>query len=274
MNTNMDKVEQATTDTAAVAALIEGQALPFADVLSGAPFVSMPPGWKVEFKPEYLPVPLRRSGVTRLATVGALAAYVALFPGAPTVVMTRRKALQIVACFNPHTESGPGWGDHTAEVSLALDECLKKWAALAGKWMTQEEFGNFLRERGVDVVRPDQSAMLDLVENLEVHTSVKGKFSRRAQDGSVVIEWAEDVKATTKVPGAFVLGLPCFQHSRTRVQLECRLNFRAKDGQLAWQFLIDDLEAGVDAAWQDVMDEFRQDERLPAEVVKRIFEAA
>lgn len=264
------------TEAAAIAALAERAAVPQVIDVAGVPVLVAPAGWQKEkYDAEAMkPRPARSRGGVPLATVDSLARYIALRDRSETQIFTQRLRFSVVAVFNPHTKDEAGWCDDTAGLQFSIDPCLDRWQKLAGKWQTQEAFSNFLRERGPDIATPDAGTVLDLVENLETHTQVKGKFSRRAQDGSFTINWEEETRAKTQVPDKFTLRLPCFLLSETMLEVECRLNFRAQDAVLHWQFLIDDFEAALDAAWDAEMEKLRNHEALPAGVKERIFSAA
>lgn len=267
-------LKSAPTEAAAIAALVAEQSRPFVLDVAGVPMLLTPQGWSTAGGENNLPVPRRLKGLTMLGTTDALARFCALFPEAPTQVLTSRQRLWIEVIFNPNTAAGPGWHDHGARVSFKLDACLERWKKLAGEWLTQDKFGEFLRERGVDICDPAQGKILDLVENLEAHCNSKGKWKRNGQTGAVTVEWDEEVKATTIVPPKFTLRLTVFAESETMLEVECRLNFRAGPEGLKWQFLMDDFEAAVDSAWDEQVEAFKDHPALPPGVAARVFSAA
>lgn len=110
--------------------------------------------------------------------------------------------------------------------------------------MTQEQFGEFLEDNLQDLVNPDPesvpgdrdmpspAALIQMARNLRVHSKTEFERTINPHDGSgsLVFKKDNEVKGNTKVPPAFLLGIPVFE-AGDMYRVEAKLRFRVEGAQ-------------------------------------------
>lgn len=182
-------------------------------------------------------------------------------------------AAKITVVLNDHGPDGeffPGWGDH--QVTLRLDESpeLKAWKAHNEKNLTQEQFGDFLEERLIDIVEPDGSTMLDVARTMTATIGASFRRAVNAHDGTVQLSWQEDVDAKAggsgqlEVPSQFEIRVKPFVGTDP-VTIIGKFRYRvAQGGDLVLGYRLLNLDEVRRAAVEQVLTEVASDLDLTA----------
>lgn len=231
------------------------------NVNSEIPYVIVPDGHKVlslesQIFHAHRPRPTRIEGATIVATVPSFIDYVRRFRTQGTVIEADLNNRTFVAKLDYHENATlPSWNKHSVKLALALSRQLAAWKANDGKPMNQVEFAEFLEDHADDV-----EASADLVEvarNLQATKNVVVKSSNNLANGSVVLNWSEEVNGTvnngrTVIPQTFELKLPLFRYDEA-TKIVARFRYRLGDGQLRLFYNLHKLDDMLEARAQDAM---------------------
>lgn len=270
-----ESVYAQNTETAAVAALTEQAGRrPEVREVNGKQVLLLPMDWKTEqlADRDVLERPRQHRGTMQVADVSSLVTELRRWPEAPTVVMASRMALSLTAVLNPGTEQhGPGWGDHQVQVKVATSRELNAWltAAKMGA-LSHQQLADFLEEvKGI--VEPPRGDVLSLVGEFRMAETGGGSSKFNSRTGEYTVAWEGGQKHETELPSRIRVVVPAFEYEGYEVALEVRIRPALKEKQLTFTVLVDSKwQDEVDSAWTELVDAFRQNERLPAGVWERV----
>lgn len=187
-------------------------------------------------------------------------------------------------------EGQPDWQRHRAQLPLPLAPELTRWLDMADQLMEQAEFAEWLEHRGDDVLPPlteDDLAKYHGTAQLvrELGVSLVGRESLRLLARGLRVtanrrvetrydpttgettaifeeEHAGEGQERVKVPNAFLVKLPLFQHGEWYLLL-VRLRHRPTRGGIMWGFSFHNLSAAIDDAFGALVAKVRLDTGLP-----------
>lgn len=165
----------------------------------------------------------------------------------------------------------PGWGDHRAVFKAVLTDEWKTWINSNDKGMNQATFAEFIEDNLPNIVSPDPTTMLELVQTFDANASIVFKQQTRLASGERSLTYSEDIDAragTTGqlvVPESFGIVLQPFEGS-DRFTLTARLRFTLRDGALTLRYKLERPRDVMRSAFDDVVDKVRTglaDESVP-----------
>jgi uncharacterized protein YfdQ (DUF2303 family) len=203
------------------AAAVEPKPIGAGDVLH----VLAPPGYeprRIDAE-DLLDHPRRAKGTVIVRTVDDLVRYVRRHDDANATTLwvdPDLRAPKVVAVINDH-ETGDnvpdaGWGDHRAQLPLALTPEWLHWTQHDGGWLGQEDFAEHVQIGLGDFVIPIGTEMLEIAQTLQGSVGAEWRSGTRLADGQVQLEYVEtrSAKAGEKnnieIPAEFTLGLSPF----------------------------------------------------------------
>lgn len=235
------------------------------------PFAVVPIGKKIEslagLMEPYLKAPTRRRGQIKCGDAASFITIVNRFGGKRTLVFAdpSPNAPALVAVFNHHEEGEftkeAGFGDHKALYSIRLSDQWKAWNGVAGNWLSQAEFAEFLEDHIQDVVLVDTNQepklsdlvqllggkvanagkLMELSRGLAVSRGIKVHNAVTLASGEVNIQYVEQhndgAGQPLSVPNLFFLGIPIF-YNGTAYRVPVRLRYRFAEGALRWSVII------------------------------------
>jgi uncharacterized protein YfdQ (DUF2303 family) len=179
----------------------------------------------LQLQDERAPAPRRRKGTAKFTEVASFVEHVNRFKDADSVIFADIDAPSLTAILDYHkaTAAGaPRWGQHRSLYLLPLSDEWKVWTQHDQQKMTQEVFAQFLEDHmddlrgpvgnGEDKGLPYPADMLTMARNLVINT--KGEYQRKfnpSNGDSTLICKYENELSSTKIPEAFMLGLPVFK---------------------------------------------------------------
>lgn len=206
--------------------------------------------------------PRRAKGTSTHDTLDSLVAHARRHATADSAAFCAilAAAPQIVAVYNyqppagdPADERG-AWRDHRAAYTFPLSEAWTRWNALAGRWLTVQEFAELLEAGITDVADPaalDAAAprlpgvayaspaeLLTLSQGLTVRVEQQVADHRRLDNGTAQLVFTEahtnEHGAPLRVPNGFMLGVPVFAEGEAYA-LPARLRYRVQKGAVVFQ---------------------------------------
>ena len=197
---------------------------------------------------QYAPRPRRRKGFIVVRTAQAFVDYVNRHKTPGELLLVADKDA-VVAVMNHHEETDgvlgdPGWSDSGCKLQLEYTPAWTGWSGLAGGYITQDSFADFLEENASDVSDPDVGHLLDVVTNLRLASNSKIRRRVNLQNGAVRFEFEEDFVpagggdddlGVIEVPPRITVRLQVFRDG-DEFDVPMLLRYRVKDGQIQWMF--------------------------------------
>lgn len=267
--------DKATTEAAAIldigAAMGEQQVATDRDGEQGAPYVLAPPGYTLQQLEALLPDPARSKGTTKLGDADSFIRFVGENALDRTRLYGRTDPPTFKAVFNDtNSNTGPGWGDHTATYDCPLSREWRLWNAGngQGKAKGQIDFAAWIEDNALDIVAPEDKPgaptsadMLEVAMTFEAKKKVNFASGIRLDNGQQQLTYEEQIEGTSRkgqlqVPQTFWICIPVFEGA-PRYFLEARFRYRIGDG-------------GQLAVWYDLIRPHKSLEDATAEVWKLI----
>lgn len=170
---------------------------------------------------------------------------------------------------SPTPAPAPGWGEHTAMLSLETTPEWRRWVGNNAKLLTQEQFAEFIEDNQLDIIEPAAAEILDMAQLLIGKKTVNFRGGKNLKNGSIQLEYTETIEvtgnnATTRrddamiVPDKFKLGLVPFVGA-SGVEIEARLRFRIGDsGKLSFAYILNRPYKVIEEAFQFARDEIEK----------------
>lgn len=212
-----------------------------------------------------------RSDVT-VRTPKSLAAYMNLYADANHMAFVKTSAPYSTRVILDYHEADdvnvPRWGSHTIKMEPQFSPAYAAWREHHRKACDQRDTMEFLEDRLVDVVRPEAADVMDMVMNFDGLTKVTFSQSQRLTDGRVQILYKEEEADSGKVTfyEKLELRVPVFEGAEPE-PVTVRVRHRARDGKLAFTFVIANIEELERAAFERLCDVWRTS--LPSSLALR-----
>lgn len=186
--------------------------------------------------------PLRRKGTSTHTELASFIAHINRFKDGDSAVFADIDGVKLTAVLDYHKTgpiemNGQRWGEHRSVYACPLSEQWKRWTEHDGDQMSQDAFAQFIEDHMDDLASPSgngedkdlpmPSDVLTMARNLVINS--RGAFSRSINpttgESSLVCKDEHDVSTSTKIPRAFLLGIPVFAAGRGyRVEARMRMN--------------------------------------------------
>lgn len=203
-------METNLTEAQAVAQLAQK---PFMQDIGGVQHIVYPASngaWSFKSFPEYLAVPLRKTGSVTIHDVDSFieVAKKQGIKGSTNIYLDVNYVTQKInatAVFNDHSDGeAAGHKDYKALFTPRIGAEWARWNAANGKKMDQEDFANFLQDNIGDISNqkdsklPSGGDVLTFVSNLQEKRLVTYGRAINTQNGMVQIEFTEEGDKATK----------------------------------------------------------------------------
>lgn len=191
--------------------------------------------------------PHRKTGARTVSDVDSLVGYLAKHGVDDTELWGDPDRGTIRAIINAHgsangdggddTLGTPGWGDHTATLTLKHSKDWTDWLARDGKLHSQVEFAEFIEDHLPNFVTPNGAEMLELAQTFQATTRVDFDSSQRLKSGETQVTYKEDTDAKAgkrgqiAIPDTFQIGIQVYEHG-TAYRVDARLRYRIDGGTL------------------------------------------
>lgn len=208
---------------------------------------------------EYRTEPERRTGTAKLKSLDSFISHVQRFMDGDSIVFVDSEEGHLLAVLDYHragASSAPRFGVHRALYEFPFSDAWEAWSEKAGSWMPQTTFAEFVESRVADVTDPQSafdsakefaktfgvtfagpSRLLELSRGLTVSVGATVRQHVNLASGESTIAYeekhADAHSAPLKVPGAFLLAIPVFQHGAP-YQIPVRLRYRVQNGSVVW----------------------------------------
>lgn len=211
----------------------------------------------------YADMPYRHAGLVRLLRLDTFVEFVEqrLESWGRKVVYVNQ--LHARAVFNDGS-----WGDDVADFDFMYTPEWVCWKDRDKRWLSQEDFCDFLEDQQGVIKVPTGVELLDLVANFRQKQSVEFGRSYRGADGQVCVSYQEKTTGANRdmaLPAEFVLHLPVLKGAErmTTYEVRARLKVRVdkENHSLALRYELIRPDVPVDNAVKDVADYLR--EKLP-----------
>ncbi len=190
--------------------------------------------------------PHRKRGTVAVHTTQSLLDYLDLQMGTLTehggavdrlpTIWVQPDAFTAVAILNGHTDAGPGWGDHRAELHLRRTPEWNAWVNADKAWFTAAEFAELIEEWRHTISDPPTADLLDMVRHFRATTKVTFRQEVVDKSGDRALEYVTETEATAgpsgklEIPDGFGLVLAPFEGAEPRA-LRARFRYRLDGGQ-------------------------------------------
>ncbi len=247
------------TEADAIATLAQAAADPNYDTVNGRKVLwgSYPQGWDIHVADleDLEPAPHRKRGAVHVRDTDGLLAYLDLQMGTlddhggaavdrlPVVYYDPEK-FSAVAVLNGHTDAGPGWGDHRAELQLQATPEWQAWAAIDRRFLPATEFAEFIEEWRHTIADPPTGDLLDMVRSFRATTKVAFRQEVVDKSGARALEYVEETAATAgskgqlEIPDGFGLVLAPFVGADPKA-LPARFRYRLSEGRVSFGVVLE-----------------------------------
>ena len=222
--------------------------------------------------------PRRRRGTFTFITPESLAEFVTRHEGLDTTeVWADFNAQKIVAVLNAHEKAGgpvsvdgyyAGWGDHRAEFTATATPEWQTWLRYNGEPMSQVAFAEFIEDNLLDVVAPEPTTMLEMVQTFDATSSVVFRSQNRLQTGERELVYKESLDASAgseklTVPDQFTIAVQPFEGA-DKYRLTARLSFTIREGKLTLKYKLERPRDVLREAFNDVVTKVK--DKIPESV--------
>ncbi|QKY79986.1 hypothetical protein PQD13_gp74 [Gordonia phage Clawz] len=183
----------------------------------------------------------------------------------------------ITLIYDDHTSEKAGNRSDRLTLNLQTDEDWRAWHNLSGKYMGQEQMGDYLEDLAHTIVSPSAAEMLEVVDS--IRASSKGEFESKIErtSGSVKIGYSQDTtakagrKGQLEVPDAILLRLRPWEGHDTFYDVPAQFRFRVREAELGLAIKLKPTRQILRQAWSDLTDQVAQvtgeSVRLTTEIV-------
>ena len=205
--------------------------------------------------------PFNRKGVISCHTIESLAHAYEQYKSSKTRIFADAESKLIKTIFDFHNgedegRSTNGWAQFSADMQLKQSRKLNEWSKLT-EWHDQVDFANFLEDHLEDVVVPSGQELLALATDLEANKDASFKGKMNLQDGSVQLNYQEDVQTSVAVPQNLSLGIPIFEHGDLYT-VKVRLRFRVTGGGVRFKIVFTNLEDTIQHHFEELVQKLEE----------------
>lgn len=170
----------------------------------------------------------------------------------------------ITLIYDDHTSTKTGNRADRLTLQLQTDEDWRAWHQLSGKFIGQEQMGDYLEDLAHTIVEPTAAEMLEVVDS--IRASSKGEFESKIErsSGSVKIGYSQDTtakagrKGQLEVPDAILLRLRPWEGHDTFYDVPAQFRFRVREAELGLAIKLKPTRQILRQAWADLTDQIEQ----------------
>lgn len=240
------------------------------------------------FLDEYRECPERRVGTAKLTSLRSFIDHVNRFKDSGSVVFVNdSEKPHLLAVLDYHLIGAgglPRFCAHKTSYSFPISVEWQEWEkASRSNGMSQQDFGLFLEERGLDIVEPETGTpivadlvkrgvsfgtpqtMIELGRGLTVHVNQTCSNEIDSATGECRLTWIDEhqaPKGQSRVPGAFMVAIPVF-HLGTIYRLPVRLNYRLEGEKIRWWLKVVHPELALQNAIEEAVGLVATETELP-----------
>jgi uncharacterized protein YfdQ (DUF2303 family) len=235
---------------------------------------ALPPGWNIVEKDDIKlsPTPRRKTAQVRLNDEDSFISYITRHGSLTDSTIWCEASYQkgdvnFTGIINDHGETADEahWRDHLVKFSPVFSEEWRRWTDHNKYTFSQVEFAAFIEDNLKDIASiegcPTGAQMLEMAITFEANQDMRFKSAVRLQNGGVQMSFVQDDDAQTlqkmQVFDRFSLGLPVFWNGDA-YQLDARLRYRVRDGQLKFWFELIRADKVLEAATQTLITVIRE----------------
>jgi uncharacterized protein YfdQ (DUF2303 family) len=219
------------------------------------------------------PAPSRRKGTATHLEVESFIEHVNRFKDEGSAIFADTQSVRLNAVFDYHKADAPRWGQHRAVYTCPLSRQWQLWIAANEKEMSQDTFADFIdanlkdlasrrgNEISDDIAQP--AAVVEMARNLSVRSNVV--FERKVDPttgASSLVSKDERDASSTKIPRAFLLGIPVFEGGAA-YQIEARLRLKMQGGRPTFSFALYQTDVILRDAFGEVRTKVKDATALP-----------
>jgi len=146
---------------------------------------------------------------------------------------------------DPVGDGDAGWGgrgEHSAEFVPRRTRSWEDWSKSNQRWLSQQEFLEFIDRRMGDILEPDGADLREIVEFFRVHTEIGFESGRNLTNGNVSLRWAEESNATggqnLEVPTRFKVLIKPYRDLDDSQIFDVELRWRISKPAVTFGFLL------------------------------------
>jgi uncharacterized protein YfdQ (DUF2303 family) len=271
------------------------------------PVMILPEGRKAasvqEFLDEVRDHPKQRQGTSLMQNLDSFVAMTNRFKGDHSAVFgicdTTTANLSLTTVFDYHDPSEvkdgiPRFMEHKCVYRFPVSDEWKAWMAMDDKWISQNDFAEFLEEHIIDVAAPPAfdskpdltefekhllnlistlgskftgpSGILELSRGLSMRTEETLQQRQNLATGETALTFSNEHKNTEGgklvVPDLFLINIPVFKNDANYL-IPVRLRFRKDGTQVVWKFLLHRTELIVNHAFDEGCAKVKAETNLP-----------
>lgn len=188
----------------------------------------------------------------------SLAHYVNRFGDDRTAIFADSAVAKISANLDGDTPTTPSHKTHHAHFEAQHSDVLSAWLAVAGRTLTQMDFGRFLEDHAINVQTPDPASIMDMVMTFDAVKSVTFTSRRRLHDGMVQFAYHEEneSKGNVTLPDRLTILAPVYQGLDPQV-ITFMIRFDISEGKLRFKIEMHQKDAVFREAFQRCVDSFK-----------------
>lgn len=201
----------------------------------------LPPGYSQLDLESRLPLPARPRGTVMCADMNSLIGYLSGYAvQASSAVCFVVGPGQVSVILNHHDrdELEAGWSDWRVQYSAEEDlQWIEFWSGIAGKWISQTAFAEWVEDNYLSFISPSPADMLDLSRTFEAQKECSFKSGIRLQNGDHSLHWVATTSAKAGASGELeipatvkIMLLPW--RGGAFMEVETRFRYRIDDGNL------------------------------------------
>lgn len=220
--------------------------------------------------------PRRRKGTSNHSELASFIEHIIRFKDADSAVFADTGAVRMTAVLDYHqagADKPPRWGEHRSVYVCPLSEQWRLWTANNGVKLAQDAFAQFIEDNMQDLASPTgngddkdfpmPSDVLTMARNLVIQS--KGEFSRSINpttgESSLVCK-NENVTGSTKIPRAFLIGIPVFE-AGAMYRVEARMRMDMSSGRPSFSYVLYQPEVIKRDAFGEVRQMVKEQTALP-----------
>lgn len=259
------------TEASAVALLAQ-QAAEVRELEPGRIYASLGANGEIKFADtdKWADHPRQVTGARTVTDAASFVAYVNRHKIAGTEVFAYTPGSTVVAVIDSHEGSGKpaGWRAHHLTLSLEHTKAWDAWMAhdlsqTPNGWFGQQEFAEFIEDRALDVIDPDQARLIDIATKFEAKKGADFGSAIRTDSGEVRFNYTETIKASAGQKGDIEIPKQLKIALRPYVggpiyYLFAQFRYRINANGLLLGYAIERPENILDAAFADIVTEIRE----------------
>jgi uncharacterized protein YfdQ (DUF2303 family) len=196
----------------------------------------------------YRELPGRKRGTVTVRDVASFAHYFERHADADTEAYADLDNATFTAILDAHKTDAARWEQHRLVLALQTTLPWRTWLANDRRWLSQQEFAEFLEDNCRDLA-PDgpvsAADLLEVAQCFQAHTKVNFAKGTRLATGQTQLTYVEDVTASAGqrgeivIPSEFALAIVPYEDCAARL-LSARFRYRLADGELRLGYFLND----------------------------------